>query len=279
MPPLSLHHLTMIDAHPADLVEAAAAGGFDHCGIRLVAPRPGDPLVPIVGDAAAVLAVERRLRDTGVRLLDIEAIWLAPDTDVQALRPAVETGARLGARFVLVVGFDPDRPRLLANLAALCALAASCGMRVMVEFITYSTVPTAAAALSLIRDSGTDAGVLIDTLQFFRSGGSPEALSAFDPNLFSYMQLCDAPRQAPSDVEGLRREARGARRLPGEGELPVGALLERLPAGIPLSLEAPGTRLAGLPFHEQGRMAGAAVRRFLATLPHQHSLRHEDFQP
>ncbi len=138
MPLLSFHHLCRIDAHPLDLIEAAAAGGFDFCGIRLVAPRPGDPLVPVVGDGAAVQAIERRLRDTGVRVLDIEAVWLAPDTDVATLRPAIETGARLGARYLLVVGFDADRARLLDNFAALCALAGSFGLRVMLEFITYT---------------------------------------------------------------------------------------------------------------------------------------------
>ena len=42
MRPLSLHHLTMLQAHPLELVEAAAAGGFDYCGLRLVAPMSSD---------------------------------------------------------------------------------------------------------------------------------------------------------------------------------------------------------------------------------------------
>ena len=35
---LSLHHLTMLDAHPLQLVDAAQAGGFDYYGLRVVAP-------------------------------------------------------------------------------------------------------------------------------------------------------------------------------------------------------------------------------------------------
>ncbi|WP_376964235.1 TIM barrel protein [Azospirillum sp. A26] len=267
MPLLSFHHLCRIDTHPVDLIEAAAAGGFDFCGLRLVAPRPGDPLVPVVGDEAAVRAIERRLRDTGVQVLDIEAVWLAPDTDVAALRPAIETGARLGARHLLVVGFDTDRTRLLDNFTALCELSGSLGLRTMLEFITYTTIRNPAEALSLIRDSGTDAGVLIDALQFFRSGSVPAELAAFPPSLFSYMQICDAPLRAPQTVENLRREARTTRLLPGEGELPLDTLLAQLPRDITLSLEAPNARLTALPPAEHGRVAGGALRRFLERHP------------
>ncbi|CAO3437517.1 sugar phosphate isomerase/epimerase family protein [Azospirillum endophyticum] len=263
MPLLSFHHLCRIDTHPVDLIEAAAAGGFDYCGLRLVAPRPGDPLVPVIGDEAAIRTIERKLRDTGVRLLDVEAVWLSPDTEVAALRPAVETAARLGARFLLVVGFDADGTRLLENFTALCHLAGSCGLRVMLEFITYTTIRNPVETLALIRDSGTDAGVLIDALQFFRSGSDPQELAGFDPSLFSYMQICDAPSRAPATVDGLRTEARTARLLPGDGELPLDALLDRLPPDVTLSLEVPNARLSGLPPTEHGRIAGEALRRFL----------------
>ncbi len=105
--------------------------------------------------------------------------------------------------------------------------------------------------------------MLIDALQFFRSRSDPAELAAFDPSLFSYMQICDAPLRAPQTVEELRREARTARLLPGEGELPLDTLLARLPPDITLSLEVPSARLTALPPIEHGRIAGAALRRFL----------------
>ena len=58
---LSLHHLTMIAAHPLELVDAAAAGGFDFCGFRLVAPMPTDRIVDVVSDPALVRMIDRRL--------------------------------------------------------------------------------------------------------------------------------------------------------------------------------------------------------------------------
>ncbi len=265
MPALSLHHLTMIEVHPLQLIDAAAAGGFDYCGIRLVAPRPGDPLVDIAGDAGTVRQVGRRLKEAGIRLLDIEAIWLSPETRLDALHLPLEVGASLGAKYVLVVGNDAERTRLGENFAALCDMAAGFGLTVMLEFISYCSIGSLGAARALVEESGrANAGVLIDTLQFFRCGTQPRDLGGIPPGLFRYMQLCDGPLRGPESLEARRHEARTDRRLPGEGELPVAELLRHLPPGIPLALEAPGPALRGRPYLEQGRIAGEAVRRFLA---------------
>jgi hypothetical protein len=62
------------------------------------------------------------------------------------------------------------------------------------------------------------------------------ALRAADPGLLTYVQLCDAPLAAPPDPV---HEARAARLLPGEGQLPLPDLLTALPDGIPVTVEAP----------------------------------------
>src|ERR1700712_1907170 len=107
-PRISLAHLTVLDASPLELIDAAAAGGFDSIGLRIVAPTTGDGIVPVIGNKALVGDIEQRLRDTGIDILDIEAIWLAPGSDPESYEAAFETGGRLGAKHVLVVGNDPD---------------------------------------------------------------------------------------------------------------------------------------------------------------------------
>jgi len=257
----------MVKAHPLDLIDAAAAGGFDFCGIRLVAPRPGDPLVDVLGEPQIIREIGARLKNSGVRLLDIEAIWISPTTDVETLRHPLEVGAELGAQYVLVVGFDEERERLLERFSRICDIAKPLGLIVMIEFITYCSIKTIGEAARLVADSGREnAGVLIDTLQFFRSGASPSELDDYEPSLFRYMQLCDGRSTPPQTLDERRNEARRDRLLPGQGELPVANLLARLPSTIPLSVEAPTRDLYGLPFREQGRIAGEVTRRFLATL-------------
>src|SRR6185436_12910094 len=166
---LSLAHLTVLEAGPLELIEAGHAGGFDAVCLRVVAPLPGDRIVPVVGD----LPLQRRIKDalgsTGTTILAIEAIWLQPDTNVEALRPALEIGAELGARHVVTVGYDQDQGRLSDNFAALCQSANGLGLRPMFEFISYSAVRSLAEVDALLRKvAPDDAGILVDALHLSR---------------------------------------------------------------------------------------------------------------
>ncbi len=51
-----------------------------------------------------------------------------------------------------------------------------------------------------------------------------------------YLQIADAPAESPGDRASLRDEALHGRLLPGEGTLPLDAVLTAVP-GVPLSLE------------------------------------------
>jgi sugar phosphate isomerase/epimerase len=90
------------------------------------------------------------------------------------------------------------------------------------------------------------------------------ALVAAHPDRYPYAQLCDAPLAAPDGDRALYREAVDDRRAPGDGELPLAALLEALPAGIALSVEAPVRAMADRPPVERARQAIAATRRLLS---------------
>ena len=46
---LSLDHLTVIEASPLELVQAAAAGGFDAVGLRIVTPLAAAAVVDVIG--------------------------------------------------------------------------------------------------------------------------------------------------------------------------------------------------------------------------------------
>ena len=75
---------------------------------------------------------------SGVGVLDVELVRLQPETSVTQFVPMLETAAALGARHVLTQAHDPDWDRLTANFAAFCDLAASYGMTVDVEFLTWT---------------------------------------------------------------------------------------------------------------------------------------------
>lgn len=261
----SLAHLTVLDADPVALVMAGAAGGFDAVGLRIVAPLPGDRIVPVVGDRPLQRRLKEALRETGLRVLDVEAVWLRPETRVEVLLPALDLAAELGARHVLAVGRDPDGGRLRGNFARLCEEAHARGRRVMLESIPYAAaVPTLADAAGLLADvAPTDAGLLVDALHLSRSGGRPADVAAHDPALFSYVHLCDAPA-APPGSASPRAEARGGRLLPGQGGLRLDEFLDAFPPDTPVAVEAPWAGGTDLPPAERGRLAGEATRAFLA---------------
>ena len=264
---LSLCWLTVRGAHPLAHVDAAVAGGFNAVGLRLVPPAPGDPMMPLVGDEPLVRELMASLRHNHVTVLDVETVWIGPDIDVAALRPALELAQRLGCTNLLTMGNDHDRVRLTHSFARLCEEAAGFGLDVGMEFSAYSAVTSIHDAEQLVRAAAQPNGkVLVDALHLARSGGAPADVVALDPALLAYGQLADARGTRPQDDAALMAEARGGRHLPGEGELPLASLLAALPTGLPLGVEAPCADHAQLSVVERGRLAGLATARFFASL-------------
>src|SRR6478735_1060896 len=97
---LSLAALTVLELSPVAMVRCAAAAGYTRVGLRLLPATDHEPTWDVVGD----------------------------------------TGARLGARHVLVAGNDPDEARLIARLAALCGLAAPLNLSIYLEPMPWTDV-------------------------------------------------------------------------------------------------------------------------------------------
>lgn len=260
---LSLAHLTFMHAGPLALIALARAGGFDAVGIRLVDPAPQADFFPLVSDARLRREVKAELAATGIALLDVEAIWLWPETKPQTLRPVLETGAELGARNLLIAGNDPDRQRMTERLIELCGMARDYSMGVGFEFIPYTELNSLACAQEILKAAAQpNAGVLIDALHLSRSGAAPADIAAVDPALIAYGHLCDAPEVSPGR-DAIRSEARSSRLYPGDGRLPLHDFLQALPAGKPIAMEAPSSAYDGDDV-QKARRAGAACRKLLA---------------
>lgn len=263
---------------PADaIVRAGAAAGFDSVTLRMIEPKDGDH-----GHLAYSATARRELRvlmdDLGVRLLDVEVVRLRPNARVDLLLPALDAAAELGARHVLTVCEDPDEGRFIATFGEFARACSQRGMRAVLEFMRFSECTSFEQAMRLVtltRVGGADdVGVLVDALHLTRSGGTPAQVAGYAadfPEMFPYVQICDAPLLPPQGgVAEVRDEAVYRRMLPGDGELPLAALLAALPAGIPVCIETPVPALASLTDTERAVAAFAAGRRLLrdaATLP------------
>lgn len=274
-PPLSalaLADLTLERIDPVALIRAAAAAGFGKVGLSLASAtdRPLDH--PILGAPARERAVRTALAETGLGVLDVEAFVLGPSTRIETVRAAFELAASLGARFVLALG---DRPRpdgrpadpgpKVELLACMAEIAAPLGLRVGVEAMPFRDVPTWREAFALVEAAAApELGVILDLLHFFRGGGRPEEVDAIPRPRLLYAQLADS-FGAPLSLEELPREARQGRAPLGRGVVPLHAILDRLPADLPLAVECPVEADAGLPPDERARAVARATASFLAA--------------
>jgi hypothetical protein len=71
---ISLAHLTLLRCSTAELVATAAEAGYQGLGLRLMAPpTPGAGVLHAVDDKELMLETRKRLNDTGLQVLDVEA--------------------------------------------------------------------------------------------------------------------------------------------------------------------------------------------------------------
>ncbi|MDB5545371.1 MAG: hypothetical protein JWO64_2520, partial [Hyphomicrobiales bacterium] len=260
MPLVSLAALTILDAGPAGQIRAAHAGGFKAVGLRLNPLLPGDPAVAGAPLEAEVVAL---MRETGLSLLEVGVFPIKPDMDVAALAPVLRLSAALGAQFIVCPVEDADEARRLATFRALCDLAGTFGLGALIEFNPYSACRSLKTAREMaLAAQRANAALVIDLLHLSRSGGTAADLARIEPELLRLVHYCDAAPMPEGErtFDELRAESRTARRLPGEGVLPLRELLAALPEGTPVSVEAPSQSLIGLSAVDRARKV------FMATM-------------
>lgn len=269
MPLLSLPHLTMLDATPPQVVAAAATAGFDAVCLRLSPTMPGERQHPMIGNTPMMRETLKLLSDTGLEVLDIEAIWLKPDSRVEAYLPVFEAASKLGAKVIQIVAGDPDEGRLTHNFSAFCEAGASFGLGMGLEFMRFSEVRSLSQAQRIVQiASEPNGGLILDVLHFFRCGTTWDDLANLDQTRIHLIQLCDALQKAPADYEGMLHEARFNRRMPGQGELPLVDFMRRIHADLPMSVEVPLPKQTDVPsFERRAKLIYDGAISFMESMP------------
>lgn len=247
---------------PVDIVEAAGAAGFDAAGLWV---DPGEWTAQTTRETRAALAA------TGLPVLDVEVVWIKPNSSLDEHRRVMDVGMELGARNVLCVSSDPDHGGTAGKLAALCNHAEATGMRVALEFGIFTEVRNLAQALKVLdRVNHPLSAVLIDPIHVDRSGTTVAEIAAVDRALLPYAQFCDAraERPDPADFDAVITDAIDLREQCGEGVLPLAAMLGALPADILLSIELRSAALREAFSHPalRAKAVAHATRNFLEML-------------
>ena len=258
----------MLDQPAMTLLSAAATAGFDGVGLRLSGREGPDELARLARAAA----------DRGI---------VIHDTEVHRHRPGgpdptwlIEATAALGATALLMVSDDPDPGATTEAVVETARACRQAGTRLAIEYMAWVRPTSPAEALAMA--SAADCDVVVDVLHHHRIGAGPEELDRVAASgRLGWVQLCDAGPEPPVGTgdnlmisdrsdrmisdrsDRLIEEARHHRLPPGEGTLPLPPLLERVPAGTPISVEVQSDTLLAVPPVDRARRLHDAARSVL----------------
>lgn len=262
---LCLDSLTLTDTEPVELIHAAGSAGFDLVSLWVQSP----PLFPLqLVSPAKAKACLAGLKDTGIQVGPLEVFVLSSHEAIESYRPALELGARLGAKTASTINVGNANQAQVGELFAQFAeLAHEYGLGATHEPLAMFETSALSQARDIVRTSPIDAGIVFDAFHLVRSGGTVADVRAIDPALFWHLQLCDGVSAV--STEAALYESSNERLYPGDGEFPLVELFSNLPTDIPWGIEAPSVRRAkaGMSAKQQAREAMAALRRIIDRLP------------
>lgn len=244
---LGIEMLTLLGMNPVNHVRLAADLGCVSISSGLTSlPMAmfGRPELPhyqpwsLRDDAQLRRELKAALEDTGIHIALGEGFGVRPGVDLADRASELDIMAGLGTLRINAISVEPDIARTHDQLAVLADMVLDRGMVFCVEFAPTNVLCTLPMALEAAGHVGFDkAGIMLDAMHLFRSGGTLDDVRALPKGLLRYAQLADAP--AVSTFPTYMEEAMFNRLVPGEGELPLAELLTVLPADLEVGVEVP----------------------------------------
>ena len=212
-------------------VESAAAAGFRGIGLLHI------DLV-VAEREHGLAGIRSLLDDNGLVHLELELLtdWWADGPRRQRsdmVRSKLLSAAEaLGARHIKVGPYVADQAwdhdRWVTEFAGLAEDAHRAGVRVGLEFLPWSNIPTVHDGLRLVREAGHDAGgLIIDVWHTERAGTPPAELAAVPLRHIVGVELNDADAD---QVGTLFEDTANRRRLCGEGAFDLQGCIKALRA-------------------------------------------------
>ncbi len=264
---LVLCSMSMVPIGFRDLVESAAAAGFDAVSVVGSVYRRGQR-----DDGLSDRDMRAILDDNDMFVSEVESAgsWLSPpEKVVERWRPRLSDqeilriSEALGARTVVATHFGEPLPieQAALSFARLCDAAAEAGTTVSLEFPAWATINDVATAWEIVRLADRpDGGILLDTWHHRRSSSADDVLLSIPPERITAIQLADGAAEPSGPLE----EDVLIRRLPGEGQFGIVDLLQKLgEIGVrtPVGIEVWDRELLKRGPREAARQLADATRR------------------
>ena len=266
-PRYSLAHLTVIDAPVPELIYIAARTGYDAVSPRFIPMNVPGEFANFPSDKALIDATKYALKTTGIQVLDVELARITDDCDPRKFEAAIELGAELGAKRMIMSAWTStrsDRDFIIDCFSETCEIAAPYGLSIDLEFPSFSRLRTLDEVLDIVETSGQpNAGILIDTLYLHLSRVDIGELLHIPERYLNFLHISDCLPGIADTREGMIQLARDARLYPGEGWIDFDGIIERLPL-MDYSIELPNrsrTKELGAEEHAR-RCLNHAKQRF-----------------
>lgn len=238
--PLGIECLSTFGLHPVELIRLTGELGCSHVTLNLGRPANRLPIYPDLSfrdDPALQREMKAALADSGVTLGLVEGFAILPGASVEEFARDLDMVAGLGARAICAVSMDRDVGRTHAEFARLTELAADRSLVTTTELGAGGLRRLDKALPALAAVAHPSFKLLVDTMHFFRFGGTVADFAALDPAVIGHIQLNDVPM--PAILADYMEEALYERRAPGDGDLPLADFLKHVPDGVVVGIEAP----------------------------------------
>jgi sugar phosphate isomerase/epimerase len=283
VPEIGLACANLLQLTLPEFVDVAQRAGF-----RLITARPY-AFAQALDTGWTEAALQRCLADAGIAVTMIDALTHA----LPGMRPVSELDAGVQRRLPPDVLDPPDEPtcfraatvlgasivnvthymgravpvaELADALRGVARRAAALDLRLSLEFFPDSGLPDIHVAQSVIDACGeANVGLLLDVFHLDRSGGTVDDVHALPPGAIAGIQLSDRTRPAPGAVH----VPLGGRLLPGEGELPLRAIVEAGLENSPdatVDIEVLNDELRNLPPDDAAAQLAAAATAWRADI-------------
>ena len=266
---LALDHITIVDANPLQLADAAFEAGFDAiCPfLHSLNVMGAMPSYDMVTDLALRRLFIEQMETLNLQVDVVYPFTLSKRTIVSEFKETLACAKEVNASFANVLIYDRDPESRRGNFARFCDLAQNFGLRAVVEFYPASKIRNLEEAYELVASIGdpTVAGINVDILHVLRSGGAIADILAIPTEYIAYAQLSDGPAHCKPDL--LEREASQERMLPGQGDFDLKAFLDTLPIECRFSIEVPRISylMRGVSLNDRAVAAATAGAAVMAT--------------
>lgn len=260
----SLAHLTVLGCTPPEMTYIAARTGYDFVSFRLInMGLPGETNTTMTKNSRMFTETKQALRQTGVKLLDIELARIDDYSDPKRYEPAFEIAAELGGKHVISSIWTEDKNLYLEQFGEICDLAKNYKLTVDLEYVPIASLKNLESVLEVLYTvKRENSGILIDLHHFHRAGDKIEDLIKVPKEWFHFLHLCDAPGEIPTSMEEMTRIIREGRLYIGEGGIDIADVVGSLPA-VPYSIELPNIeQVQKFGYEEHARLCLQSAKNF-----------------